>query len=181
MNIKKLLETQKKLDDQIRKEKGLEGQDLTANTFLALLVELGEMANEWKGFKFWSENQSPKLYSNARNQNFPTLLLEEYIDCLHFFLSLALQYKYEEGVGIDKEVLDATKSDIVWMGITNSIIYLYSELSQFARLGRTIEFDSTWHLFLGIGVHGFGFTLEQIEEAYYKKNNINHARQENGY
>ncbi|WP_369818791.1 dUTP diphosphatase [Anoxybacillus sp. B7M1] len=32
-----------------------------------------------------------------------------------------------------------------------------------------------------MGTVGFGLTFEQVEEAYMKKNEINHERQEKGY
>ena len=61
MKLQKLFETQKVLDDKIVKEKGLEGVDLLDKKILALQVELGELANEFRGFKFWSENQEPNV------------------------------------------------------------------------------------------------------------------------
>src|SRR5690554_4670233 len=61
MNLTKLFELQRKLDEHIIKEKGLEGEDLLPKKILALQVELGELANEWRGFKFWSEDQEPNI------------------------------------------------------------------------------------------------------------------------
>ncbi len=57
MNWELLFQSQKQLDDHIEKEKGLQGQDLLDKKILALQVELGELANEWRWFKFWSNNQ----------------------------------------------------------------------------------------------------------------------------
>ncbi|MFY0167293.1 dUTP diphosphatase, partial [Bacillus anthracis] len=34
--------------------------------------------------------------------------------------------------------------------------------------------------FLGLGKK-LGFTFEEIEQGYYKKNEVNHQRQDNGY
>lgn len=56
MNIAKLFETQKVLRDRI----GYTGSDRFEKLILALIVEVGECANEWRGFKFWSKNQQPK-------------------------------------------------------------------------------------------------------------------------
>lgn len=55
MNLDKLFSTQKVLRDRI----GYEGEDRFEKLILALLVEVGECANEWRGFKFWSKNQEP--------------------------------------------------------------------------------------------------------------------------
>ncbi|MGE6624638.1 dUTP diphosphatase [Bacillus pumilus] len=60
MNLLKMFEMQKELDDRIIREKGLEGQDLLPGLILALQVELAECANEWRGFKFWSNDQQPR-------------------------------------------------------------------------------------------------------------------------
>ena len=60
MNLQKMFEMQKALDDRIIKEKGLEGQDLLPNLILALQVELAECANEWRGFKHWSNDREPR-------------------------------------------------------------------------------------------------------------------------
>ncbi|MDQ4683029.1 dUTP diphosphatase, partial [Stenotrophomonas maltophilia group sp. RNC7] len=59
MNLGELFEMQRKLDEHIVREKGLDGQDLLPKKILALQVELGELSNEWRGFKFWSNNQNP--------------------------------------------------------------------------------------------------------------------------
>jgi len=59
MDLSKLFKAQKELDDHINKAKGLEGQDLLDKKILALLVELGELANEERSWKFWSENREP--------------------------------------------------------------------------------------------------------------------------
>lgn len=48
MNLEKMFEMQKALDERIIKEKELEGQDLPPNLILALQVELVECANEWR-------------------------------------------------------------------------------------------------------------------------------------
>src|SRR5579875_595315 len=110
MNLTKLFEIQRALDDRIVKEKGLAGKDLVPMKLLALQVELGELANEWRGFKFWSEDQEPRLsnpncdlcegsgvYEKVTDMpDYPEVLtcvcasplLEEYVDCLHFILSI---------------------------------------------------------------------------------------------
>ncbi|WP_371103407.1 dUTP diphosphatase, partial [Streptomyces sp. PU_AKi4] len=43
---------------------------------------------------------------------------------------------------------------------------------------KKMNFQSAWGMFLAIGIVGFGFTLDQIEEAYMNKNAVNHKRQQ---
>src|SRR5690625_143976 len=102
MNLTKLFKTQAELDKKIVEEKGLQGQDLLDEKILSLQVELGELANEWRGFKFWSENQEP-VTENLRVADYKESgeailetynpLLEEYVDCLNFVLSIGLDLK----------------------------------------------------------------------------------------
>ena len=47
LDFKKLFDMQGALDTHITNEKDLEGQYLLDEKTLALLVELGELANEW--------------------------------------------------------------------------------------------------------------------------------------
>src|SRR5690554_1595018 len=111
MNLNKLFELQKELDQHIIREKGLQGQELLDKKILALQVELGELAQNWRGFKFWSEDQEPRyetveIYvhgydgpgqdTRASIQEYQAQpILEEYIDCLHFILSIGLELGYK--------------------------------------------------------------------------------------
>lgn len=88
MRFKDFLDKQKELDDYIidNMELSLGFNHRLTNTILAAIVELGEMANEIRCFKHWS-----KKPSSSRS-----VVLEEYVDVLHFFLSIANQLKFTE-------------------------------------------------------------------------------------
>ncbi len=58
MNLTKIFGMQKVLDTRIIEEHGLEGQNLFYNMILALQVEIGELANETRCFKHWSNKGS---------------------------------------------------------------------------------------------------------------------------
>jgi dimeric dUTPase (all-alpha-NTP-PPase superfamily) len=221
MNLEKLFEMQKQLDERIVKKKGLEEQDLFPNTVLALQVELGEFANEGRWFKHWSDDQEPResiehlcphcsngIYTDPWGNSetcdscfgeyelgVTNPLLEEYVDCLHFFLSIAIQKGWEDTLYIYEEQLDPDEFD-------GDLTAWYLEMTYFINKShfenpseekddkfkkyfgfpqKQYWFRMAWILFLNIGINGFRFTLEQIEQAYYDKNQINHERQENGY
>lgn len=166
LNWEKLVSLQRQLDERIIREKGLEGKDLLSNKILALQVELGELANEWQMFKHWKNNPQPKPG-----------MLEEYVDCLHFILSIGLDLK---ATYIHFCVYDT--GDIVQKFLR--IFELLSELS-LSRFSESTGFQLlTYELivghFIGLGKM-LGFTWEQIEEEYLKKNKINHERQRTGY
>lgn len=164
MNLEKLFEMQKKLDERIITEKGLEHKDLLPGLILALQVELGECANEWRGFKFWSNDMEPRTEK----------LLVEYVDCLHFILSIRNNLiHHQEPTNINYQLHDG---DIIWHFncLFNTISELWNHDEMEDNYGLFIR------LFLNLG-EKLGFTWEEIEQAYFAKNFINHKRQQNGY
>lgn len=80
-----LFSKQEKLDRYITEKQQLTNANLFEERMLALLVELGELANETRCFKFWSKKEaSPRR-----------IVLEEYVDNIHFLLSLGLNKGYQ--------------------------------------------------------------------------------------
>ncbi|MBO3789608.1 dUTP diphosphatase [Bacillus amyloliquefaciens] len=180
MNLQKMFEMQKLLDDRIIKEKGLEGQDLLPNLILALQVELAECANEWRGFKHWSNDQEPRtkhpleVSPNGTFRKGGNPLLEEYVDCLHFLLSIGNKIGVKEYAPIKYFMLT---NDIT--GLFNSIFKL---IGQWDRLFLFIDHDPyhfVMYQFLQLG-EALGFTRQEIETAYMEKNVVNHQRQQEG-
>jgi len=108
MEIKELLELQKELDtkiiDKYNHANGLIsdfGQgDFLTERLLALQVEVSELANATRCFKYWSEKPAE---SKERQ-------LDEYADCLHFLLSIGhtLNFTAEE---IEKAYLNKHKEN----------------------------------------------------------------------
>lgn len=174
MNLNKLFQIQSGLDYHIVKEKGLEGQDLLDKKILALQVELGELANEWRGFKFWSKNQSPQDF-HLENGKLKNPLLEEYVDCMHFILSI--------GLNIGVKSYDPIKLISLTNDITGQFNTIFKLIGQWEKVFLFIDHDP-YHVvvneFLNLG-EKLGFTWKQIEQAYLDKNKINHERQLNGY
>ena len=86
--LKRLQSEQKKLDEFIRQEKNLTDTDSRESFIrikIALLVEIGELANELKTFKHW-KSQKEVDWEKAK---------EELIDCLHFYLSWANSFQID--------------------------------------------------------------------------------------
>ena len=210
MNLQKLFETQRVLDEHIyEKHPELRGQNNLDWKILALQVELGECANEWRGFKKWSNDQEPRTYvpnpddlckackgqgytnkhldikqwkfckeCDGCGAHFHNPLLEEYVDCLHFILSIGLEMEmqFEEALIWDFEN-------------TQDVINLFHEvIAQTADLfwdcQNKHETDGTYKAVLNHFIklsEELGFDWEQVELAYFAKNQINHERQESGY
>ncbi|MGW7734651.1 dUTP diphosphatase [Bacillus velezensis] len=229
MNLQKMFEMQKVLDDRIIKEKGLEGKDLLPNLILALQVELAECANEWRGFKHWSNNQKPRTKvstnvganpenaaffrcenhycgENLNKDDFKHLLdpdyeicpvcnvgdvtafrdknplLEEYVDCLHFILSIGNRIGFNNDATIQQIMRRAEERELETnIGVVKAFSRLMSLVFGFyfwiENAGTYVRF---FERFLNLG-EMLGFTPEQIEAAYMDKNAVNHQRQQEGY
>lgn len=178
VNIETLYEMQKVLDERIIREKGLEGQDLLPNTVLALQVEIGELANEWRGFKHWSNDREPRRER----------MLEEYVDCLHFFLSIARQLDIPaDELYFHDGTLEGETATLFTELLHNvGMIEGHKFMQNFNVSGglhnfRKFALYGAMLIFLRLGEQRLGFTWEQVAEAYIEKNRVNHERQENGY
>lgn len=68
-SLKNLFKMQRELDREIvAKHKSatiMEGEVVPKWKFLSLFVEIGECANEWRGFKVWSNDRNPRIRQNV--------------------------------------------------------------------------------------------------------------------
>lgn len=111
-------------------------------------------------------------------------LLEEYVDCVHYFLSLANQKGWQNLMGEYEEDMEKVRQDglSVFGGLNKAFIeinYWLTKCVMDKEVNRNFQY--AWFAFLSIGMIGFNLTPEQIEAEYLKKNKINHSRQKNGY
>jgi dimeric dUTPase (all-alpha-NTP-PPase superfamily) len=196
MNLQKLFELQRQLDEHIEKEHPRQpGEDRLAKKILALMVELGELCQEWRGFKFWSHDQKPRRavyeickYCEGRKtlgfqretcwyccgeglQIVKRPLLEEYVDGLHFILSVGL----ELGVKVERVNVILKCESII-----KQFLWIYGQCSELVIFESGKRYLELLQMYLGLG-EMLGFTWEEVEQAYMKKNEENHSRQERGY
>jgi dimeric dUTPase (all-alpha-NTP-PPase superfamily) len=184
MNLEKLFETQKVLRDRIAYNE----PDRFNKLVLALLVELGECANEWRGFKFWSVNQIPHISAvrtpcmMEEDKEFYNPLLEEYVDGLHFVLELALEIESEWHWDRDEMLheIDTIKKHEAIESENVGVTELFTTCYFYAVNDYNEWFCYLFAYYIILGKR-LGFTWEQIEQAYFAKNAINHERQNNGY
>lgn len=163
INWPKLFAMQRELDERIMREHGLSGEYFSER-LLALQVEVAELANETRCFKYWSVKPP-----SERSQ-----ILEEYVDGIHFILSLGLLLEFEsfsfgETLSVEKEI-----------GLVEQFLTIYQCISQLQvdRSKQSFETLAREYVLLGLML---GFSDRDIEMAYIEKNEINHARQEQGY
>lgn len=198
ISLEKLYQMQCALDERIIRDKKLEDQNLMPNTVVALVVELGEWANEGRWFKHWSNDREPrtrKIHSDRDAYCETNPLLEEYVDCVHFYLSIARQNGWIDSMYISEDALEETREQGLDGGISSAFLeavyWLLKMQVEREPMKRTEEitgktakefcFANSWYVFIAIGMVGFDFTWKQISEAYVAKNATNHERQSNGY
>ncbi|MCM3122664.1 dUTP diphosphatase [Mesobacillus sp. AQ2] len=163
MNTITLFKMQKALDSHIETQHKLENDDLIDRKVLALLVEIGELANETRCFKFWSVKPSSEK----------DVILEEFVDGVHFILSLGIECGYE-----DIEYITPDRPTVT--DTSNQFLAVYESVQKF-RDSRSKEdyvrlFESYMRLAELLDLHE-----DQIEQAYIQKNEVNYDRQRKGY
>ena len=163
--IKKMLKMQAKLDKAIMDEYGLDKIDEDKLSF-AILDEVGELTHELKGKWCWWKKTQPQVDEEK--------VLGELVDIWHFVLSWQNNFNGgEEELLTDDELMkkvDNSRWAIEEHG--KGIVIKLADLSYFSL--RKVEplIAITEYL---------GFTVEQVYNAYCKKNKVNYQRLESGY
>ena len=164
MNLQKLFAMQDILDQKIRKEHGLERADLFNDKILALYVEVAELANETRCFKYWSHKPSSPR----------EVILEEYVDGFHFLLSLGLECGFADDIPNFFAIENGEKD------VTGLFLEFIHGINQFKERRSSDTYWTLFTLFFNLGKK-LGFTEEEIFQAYVEKNEVNHKRQDEGY
>ncbi|MCA0969862.1 dUTP diphosphatase [Halobacillus litoralis] len=160
MNWNTLYDMQKQLDQYIEEQHKLQPAQHTDQKTLALLVELGELANETRCFKFWS----------LKGPSERDVILEEYVDGLHFLLSLGLDLGFEY----------QPKPVSAFHDQTEAFLEMYAKVEAFRLQKGNESYQDMFAAFLRVG-ETLGMTEPEIMDAYYVKNEKNYKRQEEGY
>ena len=152
---------QEQLDEYIKNNHELTSDELFEKKILALFVELGELANETRCFKFWSvKNPSPR-----------ETILEEYVDGIHFILSLGLDAEF---------VIEQVDHQPFKGELTDLFNQLYRAIDYYRDDRTKVTYLTVFGLFLTLGSE-LGFTDEEIQAAYIDKNEVNFKRQDEQY
>ncbi|MBS8265158.1 dUTPase [Mesobacillus boroniphilus] len=163
MNTKTLFKMQKALDSHIESQHGLMQEDLFDRKVLALLVEIGELANETRCFKFWSVKPSSEM----------DVILEEFVDGVHFILSLGIECGYED---IESVTSNRTEEN----DTSNQFLLIYESVQKFRNNHRKDDYVRLFKNYMELA-QLLGLNEDQIEQAYIKKNEVNYDRQRQGY
>ncbi|MDQ0220109.1 dUTPase [Peribacillus cavernae] len=164
MNTEKLFEMQAALDRHIESKHEVTKKNLVERKILALLVEVGELANETRCFKFWS----------VKGSSAAETILEEYVDGIHFILSLGIEGCFQ-GTVPAWHPEDSSSPDL-----TVQFLAVYETITAY-------RIEQTPNTYYKICAEYFklgqllGFTAKDVETAYFEKNKVNYQRQKQGY
>ncbi|GEK33424.1 dUTP diphosphatase [Kurthia sibirica] len=161
MNIEKIFDMQKELDDFIMKTQNIT-QDVFREKTLALLVELGELANETRCFKFWS----------TKGPSADAVILEEFVDSIHFLLSLGIM----KGFNDLKEWPEDQREE----SLTELFLQTQQAIIVFSNDVTRAHYNEIW-LCYGAIAKALNFDAQNIMDAYISKNEKNYDRQRSGY
>lgn len=161
LDLTELFNLQHELDLEIQKHHNVSYKETRDKRSLALLVELGELANETRCFKFWS-------FKPASSKE---IVLDEYSDGMHFFISL----------GIDIDIKDRTFYFDDYEGdLSKGFLEVYSLASIFFKTRKENDYLKAFTLFLSL-YKILGFEINDIILGYKKKCEVNHVRQKDNY
>lgn len=160
MRFVELFEMQRQLDRFIEETQNIE-KDVFNEKGLALLVELGELVNETRCFKFWS----------TKGPSEKSVILEEFVDSIHFMLSLGYmrEFTLEQWPVVEQEA-----------DLTQAFIDATQTVLTFLQQQTEENYKAIWSQYSLIA-YNLNFTVDDIIEAYKQKNEKNYERQRNGY
>jgi len=141
---------------------------------LALLVEVGEFANEIKSFKAWQKKAEINWVK----------VKEEFIDCLGYFIGLCSIYQidflFED---VEKKYPDLSFNDLLLdFFIKTGDLFIVTD-ENFYKLGATKltekEAITTYYNWLEIFnqlCHKLAINEQELLDIYFEKNHINQQR-----
>ena len=160
MEFKELFNMQAQLDSFIQKNQQI-NRDVFLEKGLALTIELAELANETRCFKYWS----------TKGPSEREVILEEFVDSIHFLLSLGNEKGYR---------LDAWPEIKKKENLTTWFLQTQEGILSFIHNPTEDNYLQVWQYY-GVLAYNLGFTLDDIIQAYIAKNEKNYERQRNGY
>ncbi|WP_127942804.1 dUTP diphosphatase [Mycoplasma sp. ATU-Cv-703] len=162
MQLDKIIDLQKKLDQAIETQHQVKNADLTKHRVLALIVEIAELSNEIASFKYWKKQRH---YQREK-------ILEEYADGLHFFASLLIRAKFKK-YRFESKLVNRHDINTQLLSLFQAVSSLENKISR-KKIGRAFR------LYLGLG-ELLNLSQSEIEHHYIKKNLINHERMQQNY
>ncbi len=161
VNLKELYNLQAQLDAEIAEKHNVSYATTHSRRLLALIVEIGELANETRCFKYWS-NKGPSAKE---------IVMDEFADGLHFLLSLGIplkanKFEYE----IEKSNEDLTIQFHNVYKLATSLLDNYD----------LKHYEACFQAYLNLTA-SINMSVDDIINSYKSKLSVNYKRQETNY
>lgn len=160
MNFQEIFEMQKALDKSINEAHGVSFESTIDKKILALLVEVGEFANEIKPFKYWKKDKSIDKDK----------VLEEFVDGIHFFVSMANYFNIDPNI----------KHVVRYQDKSKQLLEVFDAISKLNKSFTEKNLIEAFELYMGISDLA-ELSSEEIKKHYLSKNKINYERIANNY
>lgn len=151
---------QEVLDNTIHATHNVTPDEIATKRVCALLVELGEFANEIAPFKYWKKNKTI-----TRDK-----VVEEYVDGIHFLTSL----------GIYTNASQELEPLVISQDQTEQLNAIFLEVSKLSLTLNKENVEKAYSLYLGMAII-LKLPEEEILSYYKNKNRVNFERMENNY
>jgi dimeric dUTPase (all-alpha-NTP-PPase superfamily) len=142
MNLEKLYEFQRMLDEEMQDRLEVQEKTILKQKTLALQVKLGELANETQCFKFWVSKKS-----SMRRR-----VLEKYIECIYIIFSIGVEKGFTE---TEFEVPE------VEYELTDQFLNMFIDLNDFMVCSSKDNYITLIEALLSLSLT-FGFTEDDI-------------------
>jgi dimeric dUTPase (all-alpha-NTP-PPase superfamily) len=152
---------QAKLDQEIAIKHNISYATTRKRRTLSLLVEVGELANSTRCFKYWSNKGS-----EAKERVF-----DEFADALHFLLSLGID------IDVTSKTFEMTKSELT---LSELFIKMYDDVLIFLKDANENNYNICFKTLLNIA-NSLDMTRDDIFNSYYLKLGVNYNRQNTNY
>lgn len=156
-----LFEKQLELDTEIQKNHNVTYQETLERRFLSLYVEIGELANATRCFKYWSNKPS-----EPRER-----VMDEFADGLHFLLSLGIALDIKNHSFMKKETTE---------DLSNLFVKMYSVIDELHTKKNEDTYQKTFETLLLIASK-LNMNKDDIFASYLLKLGENYHRQETNY
>ena len=161
IDFSELFKKQLELDLEIQKRHNVTYDETLERRFLSLFVEIGELANATRCFKYWSNKGS-----EPRER-----VMDEYADGLHFLLSIGIALNIKNKAFNQKE----TNEDL-----SHLFVKMYEQISELENKKDEDTYQKTFELFLLIAFK-LDMNKDDIFSSYFLKLGENYHRQETNY
>jgi len=180
LDITKLLHSSIELDHEIAYDRqiAMKPEKSLENVYVALDVELAEIANTAEWFKVWKTHKGKADEGKTHRET----LLNEYVDAMDFFLLASAKHQWTHLIVLDRDGIEKIKGmPVALQNLNKEYLAIKHMLNSAYFEHRQDDFKHAWRLFLKLGLVEFGYSEDEIMNAFEAKNIVNQKRQASDY